>query len=471
MKTIRFLSLILAALLFVTPLIPVSATMDGVASQAEGCVSLLAQKPLDGSEKLLDTAKSVILYELDSNTLVYAYQPDLQVDPSGMNKIMTALLALELADLDTEITAKSNSWDYAPAGSVSAGVQKGETMKLIDLLYCMMVKSANDAASVIAEYVGYGSVETFVAMMNQKAMELGCKNTNFVNAHGIKADGQYSTARDLAIITEAALQNETFVELFSTVTYTVPKTNKSEARELRTSNNMMRPANKDYYDPRVTGGRTGASTTTERSLICTAEDKGSRYLSVVMCATGSVTDDPNVVATFGSYEETKKLLDHGFSGFSVFNLMRSDHAMAQFNVTNGENKVSVCPDQTVRVSLPNGVSLENISFRCTENAPIQAPVEKGQTLGYIEAWYNGICVAKYDLLAMHDVAAADDGIKSLPQTYQETPVDEIVKDVSVWVIIALLFGAAALLTVILVKRIRKAADRKAIRKALKGTTK
>lgn len=470
MKKYRFLSLIIAALLWVMPLASVCAADAASSSQTDGCVSLQALKPLNGSEKLLDTAKAVILYELDSKTLVYAYQPDLTIDPSGMNKIMTALLALELKDPNDEVTAKSNPWDYAPAGSVSVELKKGETMKLIDLLYCMLVESANDAASVIAEYVG-GNIETFVAMMNQKAMELGCRNTNFVNANGIKAEGQYTTARDLAVITEAALQNETFAEIFGTVTYTVPKTNKAEARDLRTSNNMMRPANKDYYDPRITGGRTGAVSTTDRSLICTAQDGGSRYLSVVMSASGSVTADPNIVDKYGSYEETKQLLDFGFSKFSVYNLMLDNHAMAQFDVVNGENKVSVCPNKTVRVSLPVDAALSDITYRCVENASIQAPVEKGQTLGYIEAWYHGICVAKYDLLAMHDVKTADKGISPLPLTYREPLQNETVKDISTWVLIAVLFGVAALLTVILVKRIRKDVERKHVRNALRGATK
>lgn len=470
MKKYRFLCFILALILCAS--LPVQAfAAEASEAQTNGCVSLLAQKPLGGSDKLLDTAKAVILYELDSQTLVYAYQPDKQIDPSGMNKIMTALLALENADPDAEVTLKKNPWDYAPAGSVSVELKKGETIKLIDLLYCMMVESANDAASVIAEYVGDGNMELFVAMMNQKAMELGCKNTNFVNAHGIKAEGQYSTARDLALITEAALQNETFVEIFGTVSYTVPKTNKAAARELLTSNNMMRPANKDYYDARVTGGRTGALSTTDRSLICTAEKNGSRYLSVVMSASGSVKDDPNIVDKFGSYEETRKLLDFGFEHFSVYNLMLQDHAMAQFDVINGENKVSVCPDRTVQAALPKDASLSDITYRCIANGSVQAPVQQDQVLGYIEVWYNGICVGRHDLLAMHGVKDVANGIQSLPLTYVEPPVEETVKNITAWVMIAVLFAVAVLGVVILVKRIRTGIERKRLRKVLRGATK
>jgi D-alanyl-D-alanine carboxypeptidase len=234
---------------------------------------------------------------------------------------------------------------------------------------------------------------------------------------------------------------------------------------------MMRAANKDYYDARVTGGRTGALSTTDRSLICTAQQGGSRYLSVVMSASGTVTNDPNIVDKYGSYEEMKQLLDHGFEKFSVFNLMLQDHAMAQFNVVNGENKVSVGPDQTVRVSLPNHVMLSDVTYRCVENGTIQAPVEKGQIVGYIEAWYNGICVAKYDLLAMHDVKTASEGISQLPLTYEQPAQNDTVKDISVWILILVLFAVAVLGVMILIKRVRSSMERKRIRNALRGVTK
>lgn len=460
MKKHCFLCLILVALLCF------SACPSAMAqeSQENGCVSLLAQKPLDGTDKKLDTAKSVILYELDSQTLVYAYQPDLRIPVSGMNKIMTALLALENVQLDEIATVSRKALDSVPVGSVSANLKRDEQMSILDLLYCMMVGSANDAAAVIAEYVG-GSQETFVEMMNLRAVELGCKDTIFCDATGVRGDGQHTTARDLALITETALQNDVFVEIFSTVSYTVERTNKAAARELLTSNNMMRPANKNYYDPRLTGGRTGASSTTDRSLICTAEENGCRYLSIVMSAAGSVTNDPNIVDKYGSYEETKQLLDYAFTNFSVFNLMLSDHAMAQFPVENGENMVSVSPAQTVRVALPKGTQLSQISFRSVQNGSLTAPVQKGAVLGHVEAWYNGICVAKYDLLAMHDVYAQEQSIQSLEKEHQndaQEQTDKVVRNITAWAVIVALFGASAVFAVLFIRRFKKKrAERKA----------
>lgn len=401
MKKSSFLCFLTVILLILSMALPTYAQSSNAVDYSNGCISLQAQKPLAGSEKLLDSAKAVILYELSSNTMVYSYNPDTHVDPSGMNKIMTALIALEKADPQAVATVSRKALDSVPIGSVSAGLKRYEEIRIIDLLYCMMVSSANDAAAVIAEHIG-GDQETFVAMMNQRAMELGCKNTNFVNATGISAQGQYSTARDLAVITQTALQNEIFAKIFSTVNYTVAKTNKSDPRELVTSNNMMRPANKDYFDQRITGGKTGALSTVDRSLICTTQADGGQFLSVVMQASGTVTEDGLAAVTFGSFEETKKLLDFGYEKYGVFSLLRSDQVVERFNVSNCDSMVSACAVETLRVALPKEALLTDVEFRCMQNAGLTAPIQKGQIIGTVQVWYNGICIGQSQLTAMHD---------------------------------------------------------------------
>lgn len=401
MKKSPFLCLLMVLLIIFGMAFPTYAQPNDAVDYSNGCISLQAQKPLAGSEKLLESAKAVLLYELSSNTMVYSYNPDTHVDPSGMNKIMTALIALEKVDPQAVATVSRKALDSVPIGSVSAGLKRYEEIKIIDLLYCMMVSSANDAAAVIAEHVG-GDQETFVAMMNQRAMELGCKNTNFSNATGISVQGQYSTARDLAVITQAALRNETFAKIFSTVNYTVAKTNKSDARELVTSNNMMRPANKDYFDARITGGKTGALSTVDRSLICTAQADGGQYLSVVMQASGTVTEDGLAAVTFGSFEETKKLLDFGYEKYGVFSLLRNDQVVERFHVSGCDSLVSVCASETLRVALPNEALLTDVEYRCVPNPELTAPIRKGQKVGTVQVWYNGICIGQSQLNAMHD---------------------------------------------------------------------
>ena len=192
MKKFRRISLIMMALMMTASLLLPAWAVEGSQSAPQihnGCVSLDAQKPLGGSEQMLDTAKSALLYGLDSGTLIYAWNPDLPVDPSGMNKLMTALVALENTNPDDVVIVSRTALNSVAIGSVSAGLKAGEEITMRDLLYCMMVGSANDAAAVIAEYVGY-SQEEFVTMMNDRARELGCENTVFLNPTGLTQEGQ-----------------------------------------------------------------------------------------------------------------------------------------------------------------------------------------------------------------------------------------------------------------------------------------
>lgn len=453
MKKIRLMAVLLVLVSLFALTIPVSAQPEQDTSVSNGCFGLMANRPIAGSEKLLETAKAVILLERNSNTMVYSYNPDGKIDTHGMNKIMTALLALEYADPDDQVTVKQKYWIYTPAGSVSAGLDKGETIKMIDLLYCMMVGSANDAASVIAEYVA-GDFESFVVMMNQRAKELGCTNTNFVNAHGIQAEGQYTTARDLAIITEAALENEIFKKVFSTAKYTVPATNKSAARELVTSNNMMRANNKDYYDPRVTGGRTGSGLLTERSLICTAQQSGSDYLVLVMGATAIVSEDGFVVERFGSFEETRELLNFAFDGYEVFNVLRKDHVIAQIPVSGAENHVPVGPSEDMFVALPKIAMFQELDYRFRKDLDISMPVKKGYSVGTMEVWYQSVCVARCEMLAMADVYHEGERLEVL--------TDRVADPKGVWITVMLIGGAVVMfgiagtaITVIVVRKVRK----------------
>lgn len=406
-------------LLFIVFTFLISAAVPAFAVQSpqvsSGSVGLDAQQPLSGSEKLLDTAKSAILYELTSETMVYAWNPDIAVDPSGMNKLMTAMLALETADLDTMVTVSRTVINsVALIGSVSANLKVGEEISLRDLLYCMMVGSANDAAVVIAEHIA-STEELFVQMMNQRALELGCRNTHFVNASGLPQEGQYTTARDLAKIAAAALENELFSQMFSAVNYTVPATNKVKERYIVTTNYLMsKESVKDQYDSRVTGGKTGALSTTDRSLICTAENSGKRYLVVVMSAQGTVTADGLAATTFGSFEETRVLLDYGFKQYSVRQVLQTGQVLGQFPVSGGENDVFAGAAENILSTLPIVVQPEEVTYRCVLlGDALTAPIEEGQVIGSAEAWYRDICVGRSDLVAMHAVRPVGEQMKTI----------------------------------------------------------
>lgn len=415
MKNLRRICLLLLVMVMLLSVAGHALAVDTSTQSVSGSVGLDAQKPLGGSEKLLDTAKAAILYELTSDTMVYAWNPDESIDPSGMNKILTAMLALEKGNPEDLVTvSRTVVQSAALVGSVSAGLKYGEQIKLKDLLFCMIVGSANDAAVVIAEHIA-GTEEYFVELMNQRLTELGCENTHFVNASGLPQQGQYTTARDLAKITVAALENELFTQMFNAINYTVPATNKVKERTIKTTNYLTsKETVKTQYDSRVTGGKTGALSTTDRSLICTAEHSGKRYLVVLMSAKGTVTADGLSVKTFGSFEETRALLDFGFKEFSFRQVLQSGQVLQQYSVSGGENKVFAGSAVDLFSTLPVSVQPEDVTIRCVlQEGEFSAPLAQGQIIGVAQVWYKEICVGSTDLVAMHPVRQDDGHIEAL----------------------------------------------------------
>lgn len=457
MKKFPLICLILSMILTVQ-LISLPAMAEEGSSVQFGCSTLQAALPLGGSEAMLPTADNVILYELNSKTLVYAYHPDDRINPSSMVKIMSALVALENGDLEDVVTVRRETLDSIPIGSVSAGLRKGEEVTVKDLLYCCVVASANDATAVLAEHIA-GSQAAFVDLMNEKARNLGCRDTLFSNVNGLNDDIQYSTARDLAIITEEALQNPAFYQMFSTKRYTMPATNLSDERAIYTTNYMMDDAKvKGYVDERVTGGKTAAATQTKRSLICTAEVGTARYLSVVMSADTVMSEDKISVISFGSFLETAQLLDHAQSTYEVRQILESTQTYSQHPVQGGENDVTAAPRDDVFTVLPLTYEPGTLQFTPVVNAgALTAPLAAGTTIGSIRVTYQGIVLADTELAAMFAVAQKDSVIRPAPpapQDEQEIRNENLLK----WIIAAaagvLVIAVAVLFSIRLVRNAR-----------------
>ena len=357
---------------------------------------------LSEEEKLTDTAKAVVVYELNSDTMLYTYNPDGKIYPTSMVKLMTALVAIENGDLDDMVTVTRSVLNKVPIGIVGIDLKVGEEISLRDLLYGTMVASATDAAVVAAAHVG-SSVESFLQMMNDKAAELGCKNTHYGNVHGLHDEQTYTTARDIARITEAALENEVFREMFCTVEYTMAETNKHEQRTIITSNNMMNPQKSKYYDKRVTGGRTGATDQGGRCLTLTAEKDGMEILCVLMGATPTMAANGSIDA-YGSFEESKIMVDYAFSNFEFRQVFFDGQSLAQYPVANGASHVVTQAATSVSTVMPAEVDESQLKWvYAGQSDIISAPVEKGQKLGTAQVWYGAKCLAETDMVAMNGV--------------------------------------------------------------------
>ncbi len=355
-------------------------------------------------------SEAQLLVELSSTSPLFARNELEPMYPASTTKIMTALVVLdEVAagnvSLDDMVTATSNMhYDLIAAGS-SVGIVVGEEMSLGDLLYCAMLASGNDACNVIAEHVG-GTIENFVLMMNQKAIEEGCTGSNFTNAHGLHNEQHYTTAVDLARITYAAYQHDTFMEIVGTAEYTVPATNMSGARALKNSNGLL-ATNTVYGDRYLYGGaigvKTGFTTPAGYCLVSMVERDDVQLMCIVLNGKTEGQD-------FTNFSDSVALYDWGFNNFGHREVVSTLDVMETLEVTGAkdDNRLDLVPQHGLSAYLRNTVSTDRFEMDVTVTAPIvnhrlQAPIVKGETIGYVTVKYEEVIYGTIPLVAARDV--------------------------------------------------------------------
>ncbi len=252
---------------------------------------------------LIDASNGRVLFEQNAYT---------RAKPASTTKIMTAILALENLKLDDTATASSNAINLVPPDGSNANIQIGETLTIDDLLKCLFIVSGNDAANVLAEKVA-GTIPDFTKMMNDKAKEIGCKDTNFVNANGLDADDHYTTAYDLALMYKYAYNKfPDFKRILKITSYTLPNTEQynKDPRLLQSTNYLMldRKA-KDgfsYYYPNCTGGKTGFTSGAKNCIVASAENES---VAIIACVLGGEQNADNSSQRF---KDIISLFDYGF---------------------------------------------------------------------------------------------------------------------------------------------------------------
>lgn len=445
MKKISTILLILCMILCMT--LPVSATETQDNSIQAGCNTLDGAVTFLGNTQLIENAESVLLYEVTTDTLMHAYQADVQAYPASLVKILTALIAIEKGSMSDAVTVRADVLDTIPEDAMGVDLVVDEVLSVEDLLACVLVGSANDAAAVLADHV-LGSQQAFVDEMNRYAQELGCVSTRFMNVHGLHDDLQVTTARDVCRFLTHALKNEIFRELFGTVEYTVPATNKSETRFLSSGNYLINAENTDnveiYYDPRVTGSRTGVTAAGTRCIASVAESNGLTLVSVVLGSKSFYRDDGYTVSSFGGYKETTDLLDLGFTGFKPGQIFVEGEALQQLTVQNGHEDVVIGPHESVASVLPENASSKTLIYRYSETGNLSAPIEKGQKISQVEVWSGTVCVAKADLYALNSVRAAQPVEMKDPDGSGLSKIGN-----TLFVILGVVFSAVILLFIIL----------------------
>lgn len=347
--------------------------------------------------KIASTA--AILVEESTGKILYEKNAYEKMYPASTTKILTAILILENCKLDEMATVSYNAVYSLPSGYVNASLQEGEEMSINDLMYALMVKSANDAAIVLAEHMS-GSVQNFAKMMNEKAASLGCQNTHFVNPNGVHNDNHYTTAHDLYLIASYCMKNEDFRRYASTASYTLPATNKYLAKDrvCTTTNEMIRPKSK-YYNQNIIGIKTGHTTEAKNCLVSGAIQNDTELISVVLHS------GTNREGLSERYIDTQALFDYGFKDFAFTDIVKANDVLTNIEIENGSKdtkNLDLIAKDTLFSYLNIQTDLTNLKPEIILNENLQAPIPVNSSLGKAVYTVAGIQYTT-ELLSSHAV--------------------------------------------------------------------
>ncbi len=389
MKKYRFLTLFFCFALLFACTTPALALTD----PAPECTAAL----------VVDATYDEILYEMNAHEKRY---------PASLTKVMTAMLVLEAVDrgelaMDDMITAPEGIHNGLPADGSTQNIKSGEIMSLQDLLYCILLPSANEACNVVAHAVS-GSVADFVNRMNERAAELGMTGTHFVNTHGLHDDDHYTTAWDVYLMCYEAMKNETFREIVATAEYFVPPTNVSEQRHFYNTNALL--SNLKYsgyvYQPAI-GIKTGSTGQAGYCLASAAEQDGRTLYCVVLGAELAKQEDQSYKRM--NFSESSRLLKWGFDSFSYRTILETSEPLAQLAVTLSDtDHVLVRAEGSLSALLPKDLDLAEFEQTIElYSDSVEAPVSEGQELGRISLTLNGEDYGSLSLVALNDVERSD----------------------------------------------------------------
>lgn len=342
------------------------------------------------------TSESISLINLDLNTVVYEKNPNQRRGPASVTKIMTYIVAVEnVPDLKgTVVNVKDETLDsLLGTGSSLSGLRAGDRLTVYELLHCLMIPSGNDAALVLADYVGSGDISNFVSLMNQKAEELGCANTHFMNPHGLPEYNHYTTSNDMANIVKYAMT----LPYFSEITNQVVSTIIGEDRPLVTTNRLIdKVRGGDYYYKYAKGIKTGhADETTGYCLVSTAANDGYTYLCVAL---GAPNDG-------GAEIDSKNLYRWAFNSLEIKQIMNSETPIGEVKVKYAWNKDSMMLTTQGSLSTILPVSVSSSSIEVITDIPdsVNAPISAGQKIGTATLRYANQDLETVDLLASEDI--------------------------------------------------------------------
>lgn len=388
-------------------------------------------------------AEAAIVMEANTGVILYSKNIHEKLYPASTTKILTCLIAAESSSLDETVTFSHDAVFSLERGSSNMGMDVGQAISMEDCLYGILVGSANEVANAVAEHIG-GSMDGFAEIMNQKAAELGCMNSHFVNANGLHDDNHYTSAYDLATIARAFFQNELLAKISGTPSHHFePTATQPDDFILRTHHKLV---TQEYTYEGIIGGKTGYTDTARQTLVTCAEQNGMKLICVVL-----KEESPS------QFTDTIDLLNYGFSNFEIVNVAENetkyniDHA--DFFQTNndifGSSKPILSLNKDNYVVLPKTAAFKDIE------SSISYDVENENQIANIDYTYHGVYVgsASVDIAvstSSYDFDTVAETMTEVEETEPE-PEENIIfvniKKVLLWVVI----GAVLLILLFVVK--------------------
>lgn len=299
-------------------------------------------------------AQSAVLIDVTTGTLIYSKNPHDHLYPASTTKLLTALLTIENTSMDEIVTFSKDAVWNIDRGSSHLSIDVGEQISVEDCLYGLLLASANEVAYALAEHVG-GDLETFVQMMNDRALELGCTDTHFSNANGLPREDHYTSAYDLALIAKECFSNETLCSIAGTTKYTMKPTNKQPEERNFSNHHKLLPSFKYEYEGFI-GGKTGYTKDARQTLVSCAERNGMRLVCVIM-----KEESPY------QFLDTIELFDYGFSGFQLLNIADNETKYKLDSSSFFKTKYDILGSSKPILSInPSGYVLVPKSFNISE---------------------------------------------------------------------------------------------------------
>ena len=349
-----------------------------------------------------DNSKAALLMDMNSGRLLYGKNIDEKVYPASTTKIMTGILAIEMGNFADVVTATPEAIEPITLEDSHMGILIGEQLTFEQLVTSLLVYSANDAANVLAVHLS-GTMQEFTNIMNKKAQELGMTNTHFENPCGSHTDNHYTTAHDLAILSQYAMKNETFRNIVKMPIYKIAPTNKYTEERIMVNTNLFLGTSRSlsHYYPPCTGIKTGHTSKSGYCLVASAEYEDIYLLSIVM---GCPNEDVDEKAY--SYIDSKALFEFGFNNYTGKVIASPGDIVSDSKVleAKGGTRVALTVETPVNALVPSATeNFDEIESKINLPEDLKAPIKKGDILGSITYSYKGTQIGTANLAATNDV--------------------------------------------------------------------